>query len=111
MHKEKRGLRFEFTADAEVRAEGATTSTRGRVKEVSLRGCFLEASGAFEEHQRVRVKIFHAGECLESLADVIYVRAEGLGLLFAEMTPEVRGVLQTWVLTALDRQSEEVSAG
>jgi len=110
MHKEKRGLRFEFTADAEVRAQGATTGTRGRVKELSLRGCFVEASGDFAEHQRVRAKIFQADECLETFADVIYVRPDGLGLLFAEMTPEVRGVLQEWVLKALDRQAEEVPA-
>ena len=110
MPKEKRGLRFDFTADAEVRAEGATTSTRGHVKELSLRGCFVEACGDFAEHQRVRVKIFNADDCLESFADVIYVLPNGLGLLFVDMTPGVRGVLQKWVLTALDRETEAVPA-
>lgn|SRR5215467_13033770 len=110
MHKEKRGLRFDFAAEAEVRSEGATTPARGRVKELSLRGCFVEVSGVYSEHQRVRVKIFHADDCLESMADIIYVLPNGLGLLFVDMTADVRGVLQKWVLSALDRQAEEVPA-
>lgn len=111
MHKEQRGLRFDFTAEAEVRPERSPAATRGRVKQLSLRGCFVAAAGSFAEHERVRVKIFNGDDCLESLADVIYVRPDGLGLLFADMTPDVRGVLQKWVLTALDHQTEEVTAG
>lgn len=107
MRKDKRGLRFDFHADAEVRVEGATSSSRGRVKELSLRGCFVETAGAFSEHQRVRVNIFNAGEDVESPAEVIYVRPGGIGLLFVDATPGVRDVLQKWVLTALDRQGQE----
>jgi hypothetical protein len=108
MHKEKRGLRFEFSADAELCSEDSSTSTRGRAKELSLRGCFVEVSGAFAEHQRIRVKIPNAGECFECWADVIYVRPTGVGLLFVDLAPAARDVLQKWVLTALDRQAEEI---
>jgi hypothetical protein len=109
MHKEKRGLRFQFSAEAEVRSEGSQQSVPARVTELSLRGCFLETSGSFADHERVRVKIFNADDCIETLADVIYTRANGVGILFADTTQHVRGVLQNWVLTALDHHAEEVS--
>lgn len=107
MHTEKRGLRFEFRADAEVFPEGWSKSSRGRAKQLSLRGCFVEATGAFTEHQRVRVKISHSDESLECWAEVIYVLSNGVGLLFTDMTADARDVLQKWVLAALSRQTEE----
>jgi len=108
MHTEKRGLRFEFRADAEVCPEGSSKPARGRVKELSLRGCFVEATGTFAEHQRVHVQMHHEGESLECWAEVIYVLRMGVGLLFTDMTPDVRDVLQKWVLAALHRQTEVV---
>lgn len=111
MHKEKRGLRFEFSAEAEARAEGSLSSSRGRVTELSLRGCFLQTSASFADQERLRVKILAPDECIETMADVIYARPNGVGLLFVDMTPHVRSVLQKWVLTALDHESEAVSAG
>jgi PilZ domain len=110
MHKDQRGLRFSFSADAEVRVEGAPASSPGRVTEFSLQGCFLEIAGSFAEQQRLHVKVFHSGEYFESPADVLYVRPSGVGLAFANTKPLFRGVLQKWILSALDRQSEEVSA-
>ena len=107
MHIDKRGLRFTFSADAEVQVQDLPTSLHGRVTDISLRGCFLAISGSFEEKERVRVKILRCGECFESLAEVIYQRPSGVGLLFVEMIPRFREVLQSWVLSALDRQIEE----
>lgn len=111
MHKDKRGLRFEFNAEAEVRLADSTTSLRGRITALSLRGCFVEVRGTFAEHERVRVKIFESDECIETMADVIYAQPSGVGLLFTDMTAHFRSVLQKWVLTALDHQTEEVAAG
>ena len=111
MHKDKRGLRFGFSADAEARAGDSTTSLAGRVTELSLRGCFLEVAGSFKEQERLRVRITKWDECIETMADVIYVRATGVGLLFTEVTPHFRNVLQKWILTALDHETEEVAAG
>jgi hypothetical protein len=110
MHEEKRGLRFQFTAEAEVRSQGSPQSVSARVTELSLRGCFLETSGSFADHERVRVKLFNADDCIETPADVIYSRATGVGVLFADTTSHVRGVLQNWVLTALDHHAEEITA-
>jgi hypothetical protein len=49
MHEEHRGLRFAFSANAEIAPEGATTAfVPTRVTELSLCGCFLETSASFE---------------------------------------------------------------
>lgn len=110
MDKDQRGLRFNFSAEAEVRVGDSATSFPGRVTELSFRGCFLEISGSFSEHQRLRVKIFHSSEYFETLADVIYVRPSGVGMLFAETNPHFRSILQKWILNALDHQTDEVPA-
>lgn len=74
--------------------------------ELSFRGCFLEISTALQEKQRLRVKIFHSDDFFESSAEVIYVQPSGVGLLFGNMEPPFRKVLQTWILAALDTQAK-----
>ena len=109
MHEDRRGLRFGFEASAEVLPENASGSTKGRVTELSLRGCFVELAGAFAEQQSTVVKLFHGKEMFEARARVIYVRATGVGLLFTEINPHFRTVLQKWVLAALDQHAERKS--
>ncbi len=109
MTRETRGLRFSFDADAEVAAENSPTQrARARVTQISLRGCFIETSTSFEEQRRVLLKIFHSGEYFEAEAAVLYSRPAGMGLVFCEVKPHCRTVLQRWVLTALQLQSESV---
>jgi hypothetical protein len=102
MHEEHRGLRFAFSASAEIAPEGSATAfVPARVTELSLRGCFLETSVSFELQQIVLLKIHHS-EDFEAEASVLYVKPSGLGLLFREIKPHGREILQKWVLTALD---------
>jgi hypothetical protein len=108
--EDRRGLRFPFNANAEILPETSGTPIPARVTELSFRGCFLELSAALKQQQRVRVKIFHANEHFEALADVLYVRPGGAGILFGEIQPHFRNVLQTWILTGLDRQAESSHA-
>jgi hypothetical protein len=104
LHQDRRGLRFSFSASAEVSPEGSAGSLRARVTELSLRGCFLEISGRLPEHQRLQVKVFNGKDFFEASAEVIYVRKSGVGVLFGDMNPHFRQVLQKWILTALDRE-------
>ena len=103
---DKRGLRFPFKAAAEIVLPGSPDKIPARVAELSFRGCFLEISSAFQEKQRLRVKIFHSDNFFESSAEVIYVQPNGVGLLFGNMEPPFRKVLQTWILAALDIQAK-----
>jgi hypothetical protein len=105
MFEERRGLRFPFTAPAEISQESATSeSIPGRVVELSLRGCYVEVPILLDEQQRLLVKIFRGGEYFESPCEVLYVRTSGAALVFNNTNPHFRGVLQNWILAALDRR-------
>jgi PilZ domain len=104
--EDKRGLRFPFKADAEVVLPSSPDKIPARVTELSFRGCFLEISITLQEKQRIRVKIFHSDDFFESSAEVIYVRPNGVGLVFGNMEPPLRKVLQAWILAALDAQAK-----
>jgi hypothetical protein len=105
MDQERRGLRFAFTASAEIALVNLpAVFAPARVTELSLRGCFLETSASYEIQRPVLVKINYSGEYFEAEASVLYVRPSGIGLVFGEVKPEFRAVLQKWVLSTMDRQ-------
>ena len=105
MDQEHRGLRFAVSANAELAPESSpTSSVPARVTELSLRGCFLETSASFEIQLPVLLKIHHSGEDFEAEASVLYVKPSGMGLVFLEIKPHFRAVLQKWILSALDDQ-------
>ena len=106
MDQEHRGLRFAFSASAEIARESSPTSfVPASVKELSLRGCFLETSASFELQRPVLLKIHHSKEYFEAEASVLYVNPTGIGLVFREIKPHFREILQKWVLAALDNQT------
>jgi hypothetical protein len=106
--QERRGLRFVFTAAAEIAPEnspGASLATR--VAELSLHGCYVETPAPFNADTRVLVKIFNSAEYFEAKATVIYVKpALGMGLAFREVRPNFRAVLQKWILAAMHSQKK-----
>jgi hypothetical protein len=105
--RECRGLRFAFSGGAEIAPESSPTAfVPARVTELSLRGCFLETSASFEMQRPVLLKIYDSGEYFEAQALVLYVKPSGMGLVFREIKPHFRVVLQKWVLTALDNQPD-----
>lgn len=104
MKKEQRGLRFAFDARAEIVLENSSDKIPARVMELSLRGCLLDIASLPSGTHRLRIKIWHGEEFFEALAEVLYVRASGVGLVFVELKPHCRSVLQNWILAALDRQ-------
>jgi hypothetical protein len=107
MDAERRGLRFAFSASAVIASQGAPNIfVPARVTELSLRGCFLETASSFEIQRPVLVKIHSRGEEFEAEASVLYVKPTGMGLVFCEIRPHCRAVLQKWVLAALDSQPD-----
>lgn len=105
MDQEHRGLRFAFSAKAELAPESSpAASVPARVTALSLRGCFLETSASFEIQLPVLLKIHHSGEYFEADASVLYVKPSGMGLVFRDIKPHFRAVLQKWILSALDGQ-------
>jgi hypothetical protein len=107
MDQERRGLRFAFSARAEIAPEDWPTGfVPARVTELSLQGCFLETAASFEVQRAVLVKIYESDEYFETKAAVLYVKPSGVGLVFHEIQPHFRTVLQKWILDVLDKQLE-----
>jgi len=105
MYPDRRGLRFTFAASAELAIKDSPKAiVPGLVTELSLQGCFVETSAAFEAQRLVLVKIYDSQESFEAEAVVLYVRPTGLGLVFREFTPESAAILQKWMIKALDSQ-------
>jgi PilZ domain-containing protein len=98
-----RGLRFPFAARAEVILEKPTHTLSGHITELSFRGCFVELAKPLQEKQHVLLKIYHSEEFFEAPAEVIYVRPDGAGLVFGNMKPVFRQVLQGWILSLMDK--------
>lgn len=107
MKREQRGLRFPFGGRAEVTVAKSNETFAARATELSLRGCFLEISSLPKECRELRVKIWHDEEFFEGPAEILYVRATGVGVVFgSEMKPHYRALLQKWILAALDAQAK-----
>jgi len=104
--EDRRGLRFPFDADAEILIDKSVRKVPARVTELSFRGCFVQISTALKERQRMRLRIRHGRESLEASGAVMYVRQDGVAVLFDELEPEALNVLQDWILNALDLQAE-----
>jgi hypothetical protein len=111
VEKERRGLRFAFSASAEIApASSPTAFAPARVTELSFRGCFLETSGSYVLQHPVVVKIYDSGDFFEAEAAVLYVKPSGAGLEFRDIKPHYRAVLQKWILAALDKQASAQSS-
>jgi hypothetical protein len=103
--QDRRGLRFSINADAELLLENPSRRISARLTELSFRGCFIETSVELEMKQRLRLKVYYDNEFFEALADVLYTRANGVGVLFVGMDHHYRSVLQDWILAQLDKQA------
>ena len=105
MFQDQRGLRFPFNASAEIAPKSSPKAfVPGRVTELSLQGCFVETSAKLDAQSVVLLKISGLDEPFEAEATVLYARATGVGLVFREIAPEFRPVLQKWMLKLLDSQ-------
>jgi hypothetical protein len=106
-HEQRRGLRFEFSADAEIALQTTPTAyLPAQVKELSFLGCFVETTALKRDQLPVLLKIYNSGEFFEAEAKVLYIKPTGIGLVFSEVKPHFRAVLQGWILAALDKKSE-----
>jgi len=99
--QQRRTPRYPFVAPAAVLPENGAP-TGGNVKELSLYGCYLDATSTLAPRTKVLVKIFVPGEYFEANATVAYANpALGMGLVFRDVKPHFRSVLRKWLLMAM----------
>jgi hypothetical protein len=97
----RRTLRFPFDAAVEVSIDAGKSHFPARMTEISLHGCFLQASEAVEVGATVFVKIYEP-DFFEAHVTVLYAQPRsGMGVLFANMKPHFAGVLKKWLLAAM----------
>jgi PilZ domain len=98
----RRGLRFPFTAEAEVSLEGSDKKVPARVTEIGPQGCYLQMGKPFEEGCAIFVKFFAEAKFFETKASVAYSQPNlGMGVAFRDMKPYFVDVLRKWVLEAM----------
>ena len=98
----RRGLRFPFSAEAEVSLEGSDKKVPARVTEISTHGCFLQMGKPFDTGSAVFVKFFADAKFFETKATVAYSQANsGMGVSFRDMKPYFVDVLRKWLLEAM----------
>lgn len=100
--------RYPFGAPAELLVEHSDAKMLVRVKELSLYGCYLDASVPLSTKTPVQIKIFGPHDYFEASATVIYAQPNlGMGLAFREVKPGFGAVLQKWLLQAMQRQEPQ----
>lgn len=101
-HPTRSAPRFPFAGDAIVIPEGSDTKINTRVRELSLRGCYLSATNLLPTGSVVIVKIHAEDDFFEARATVVFSESvKGMGLSFRELKPHFQGVLQKWLRTAM----------
>jgi len=98
----RRGLRFPFSAEAEVSLEGSEKKMPARVTEIGAHGCFLQMGNPFDTGSAIFVKFFADAKFFETKANVVYSQANlGMGVSFRDMKPYFVDVLRKWLLEAM----------
>ena len=96
--KQRAVRRCPFVASAEVTELGSQTRLPGRVSEIGLGGCYIDALNSFGAETMVTLRILRDQGIFETQARVVYSDPGfGMGLAFTEMTPNQRAVLEAWL--------------
>jgi hypothetical protein len=90
--------RYEFVAAVEVVAAESGARIETRVRDLSQQGCYVDTSNALPLGTVTDVRITKGAQLFEAHARVVYSRAnKGMGLVFAAIEPEQRGILDIWL--------------
>lgn len=107
----RRTPRYPFAAPAAVLPETGIP-VGGNIKELSLYGCYMDATATLAPRTRVLVKIYMPGEYFEANATVAYANpALGLGLVFRDVKRPFRTVLRKWLLMAMQSSQPSTLQG
>lgn len=92
------GVRFPFTAAAEVLELRSQTRVAGRCSDLSAGGCYVDTLSPFSVGSAVRIRIERDLNGFEAEAIVAYAHVSmGMGLAFTAIKVEHQGVLRSWI--------------
>jgi hypothetical protein len=94
-------LRVPFVAYAEIIEEGSSVSIGVRVSDLGNDGCYVDMRAPLPKGASVRIKVVAATDAFEAEATVAFVDPHlGMGLVFQNVGPGARTVLQKWLWEA-----------
>ncbi len=98
----RRSPRYPFAGSIEMREGTSEDKRMARVKELSLRGCYVETNSPYPLGAYLAIKVFTDSDFFEAQASVIYIQPDqGMGLVFRETKPYYTAVLRKWLLEAM----------
>lgn len=90
--------RYPVNADSEVEEPRVNAKISGRMTDLSLGGCYVDALTTFPEGTRVVVRMAREDLTFEATARVVFSKPGlGMGLAFSEMEPDHHNYLVRWV--------------
>ena len=93
--------RYNFVAIAEVIDIDQPDELVSLTRDLSLSGCFVMTTTPFPKGTRVRVRIKSSSAEVTAIGNVTgNVTAAGMGIAFAQIEPDDRGILERWLLSA-----------
>jgi hypothetical protein len=97
--KERRAEpRYPVAAMAEATEIKSNTRVTGRISDIGIGGCYFEVMSPFAMGAELHVRITRNDKSLTANAKVLYsTGGMGMGLIFTNVAPEQRQVLQGWV--------------
>lgn len=94
----RRAPRFPFIASAEVLSAEVGTRLHARISDISATGCYVDTINPLLGGAAVRLKILTETHVFEASATVVYSHPHlGMGLMFGEVVPNSKDVLQNWL--------------
>jgi hypothetical protein len=109
-HDERRKIpRYSVNADSEVEEPRVRAKINGRMTDLGLGGCYVDAVMTFPVNTYVHVRMSREDLKFEADARVVFSKPGlGMGLEFAELTPAHKSYLAEWVdeLSGTERKAE-----
>jgi hypothetical protein len=92
------GIRYPFTASANVFEPRSSLRVTGRCSDLSSGGCYVDTPSPLAAGAKVKIRITHENREFEAVGVVAYAHARmGMGLSFTEVKPEHQVALRAWI--------------
>jgi hypothetical protein len=103
------GLRYPFTAAAEVLDVQSKVKATGRCADLSVGGCYVDTISPFSAGTPVHLRIERDDLTFEAEAVVTYAHVQmGMGLAFTEIKREHQAALRSWIAEASGERAPSV---
>lgn len=89
--------RYPLVSAAEVIEPLTKRSTNGSISVISVTGCFFRSTDSVTAGTVVRLRIERDGSTFETWAQVVHVRAEGMGIAFFDTAQNQLNLLRQWI--------------